>query len=117
MQLKGLNRKNRIKLELEESFGNPSDKNVDIDLVKVYFNLNDENKSCIDERTWNQFQSVLSNGAITSENQQTTISRIKDADIAKETADMAKNSILTQSTISVLGQANSSNQAVLKLFN
>ncbi len=53
MQLKGLNRKNRIKLELEESFGNPSDKNVDIDLVKVYFNLNDENKSCIDERTWN----------------------------------------------------------------
>jgi len=65
----------------------------------------------------NRFNSVINNGSVSSENQKTSISRIKDADIAKETADMAKNQILTQNTISVLSQANSSNQAAIKLFN
>lgn len=65
----------------------------------------------------NRFTSVVNNGAVTSENQKATISRIKDADIAKEATDLAKNTILTQSTISVLGQANTTNQAALKLFN
>lgn len=52
MIFKGLNWRTKIKQELEEAFGKPADKNVYIDQVKTYFELNDKNESTIDNRTW-----------------------------------------------------------------
>ena len=52
MIFKGLGGKNKIKQELEEAFGKPAEKNVNINLVKTYFELNDKNESIIDGRTW-----------------------------------------------------------------
>jgi flagellin len=43
-------------------------------------------------------------------------SRIRDADIATEAANLTKYNILTQSGLAALGQANSSSQAVLALL-
>ena len=50
------------------------------------------------------------------ENLSSAESQIRDVDFAEETAEMSKNSVLQQSGVSVLAQANSSNQAVLKLL-
>jgi flagellin len=43
-------------------------------------------------------------------------SRIRDANIAEESANMTRYSILNQAGIAVLGQANSSSSAVLSLL-
>lgn len=64
----------------------------------------------------NRLQSVIRGGLITDENQKATISRIKDADIAKVSADLAKESVLNQSAISILAQANTSNEKAIKLL-
>ena len=54
--------------------------------------------------------------AITEENFSAANSRIRDVDVASETADMAKNNILTQAGVSVLAQANQSPNFALKLL-
>ncbi len=64
----------------------------------------------------NRLTSVVQNLQITSENMATANSRIRDTDFAAETAQNTKLSILGQAGSSVLGQANSSGQAALKLF-
>ena len=43
-------------------------------------------------------------------------SRIRDADIAQSTAELARNSVLLQGTTSVLSQANQQPQMALKLL-
>ena len=42
--------------------------------------------------------------------------RIKDVDVAEETAELTKHNILMQAGISVLGHANSTNAAAIKLL-
>ena len=64
----------------------------------------------------NRLTSVVQNLQITSENMATANSRIRDTDFAAETAQNTKLSILGQAGSSVLGQANSSGQAALKLI-
>ncbi len=64
----------------------------------------------------NRLTSVVQNLQITSENLSTANSRIRDTDFAAETAQNTKLSILSQAGSSVLGQANSSGQAALKLI-
>ncbi len=64
----------------------------------------------------NRLTSVVQNLQITSENMATANSRIRDTDFAAETAQNTKLSILSQAGSSVLGQANSSGQAALKLI-
>jgi flagellin len=64
----------------------------------------------------NRLQSTINNLGIYRENLSAANSRIRDTDIAEETADLMKNNILTQSTVSVLGQANSNSQMALKLL-
>lgn len=64
----------------------------------------------------NRLTSVVQNLQITSENLSTANSRIRDTDFAAETAQNTKLSILGQAGSSVLGQANSSGQAALKLI-
>ena len=59
----------------------------------------------------------MNNLSITDENISAANSRIRDLDIAAETADLAKNNILVQSGVSVLSQANNSTSMALKLIN
>jgi flagellin len=64
----------------------------------------------------NRMQSTISNLSISDENLSAANSRIRDADMAEESSELTKQNILLQAGISVLGQANSSNQTALKLL-
>lgn len=64
----------------------------------------------------NRLQSTSNNLAITEENFSAANSRIRDVDVASETAELAKNNILTQAGVSVLSQANQSTSMALKLI-
>jgi flagellin len=64
----------------------------------------------------NRLQSTSNNIAITEENFSAANSRIRDVDVAAETADLAKNNILTQAGVSVLAQANAAPNFALKLL-
>jgi len=65
----------------------------------------------------NRLQSTVNNLNIYDENLTTAKSRIRDTDMAVETAELAKNNILTQADVSVLSQANQNNMIALKLLN
>lgn len=64
----------------------------------------------------NRLQSTINNQGIYRENLEAANSRIRDTDIAEETSELTKANILSQSTVSVLGQANNNAQAALKLL-
>ncbi len=64
----------------------------------------------------NRLQSTINNLGIYRENLSAANSRIRDTDIAEETSELTKNNILTQATVSVLGQANNNAQVALKLL-
>jgi flagellin len=64
----------------------------------------------------NRLQSTINNLGIYRENLEAANSRIRDTDVAEETSELTKNNILTQSTVSVLGQANNNAQMALKLL-
>jgi flagellin len=64
----------------------------------------------------NRLQSTISNLEVRTENLSAANSRIRDADVAQESAELAKNQILSSSSISVLSQANNSSAAALKLI-
>src|SRR6185312_15005666 len=64
----------------------------------------------------NRLQSTINNLAINDENLSAANSRIRDADIAEEVSEMTKQNILMQSGIAVLGQANNTASAALKLL-
>ena len=64
----------------------------------------------------NRLVSTSQNLLVADENFSAANSRIRDADIASETAEMTRNNILLQAGISVLGQANNAQQLALKLL-
>ncbi|GIX22684.1 MAG: flagellin [Gammaproteobacteria bacterium] len=64
----------------------------------------------------NRFQATIANLQATSENLAAARSRIMDADFAAETANLTRAQILQQAGISILAQANVSQQAVLALL-
>lgn len=64
----------------------------------------------------NRLQSTINNLAISDENLSAANSRIRDTDFAEEVSEMTKNNILMQAGVSVLGQANTTQQATLKLL-
>jgi flagellin len=64
----------------------------------------------------NRLQSTVNNLNIAHENLSAANSRIRDADIAEESAELTRNSILKQAGVSVLGQANNIQQMALKLL-
>jgi len=64
----------------------------------------------------NRLQSSVNNLAVYDENLSAARSRIADIDMASETAEMAKNNILTQAGVSVLSQANQNPMVALKLM-
>lgn len=65
----------------------------------------------------NRLQSTIGNIAVSVENLSAANSRIRDVDIAEETAEMTKNNILLQAGTSVLAQANQSSNTALGLLN
>jgi len=64
----------------------------------------------------NRFSSVVSNLSSTTENLSASRSRIKDADFAKETAELTRSQILQQAGVAMLAQANQVPQSVLSLL-
>jgi flagellin len=64
----------------------------------------------------NRLGSTINNLAIQVENLSAAESRIRDVDVAYETAQLTKNSILQQASISVLSQANALPQSALRLL-
>jgi len=66
--------------------------------------------------TQNRLESVVRNITTNSENLSAAESRIRDVDVAAETADLTRNSILQQAALSVLSQANVQPQLALNLL-
>ncbi|MGC3979881.1 MAG: flagellin [Steroidobacteraceae bacterium] len=64
----------------------------------------------------NRFESAIASTETAGENLTAARSRIQDADFAAETASMTSSQVLQQAGISVLSQANSSQQNILKLL-
>lgn len=64
----------------------------------------------------NRLVSTSQNLKVADENYSAANSRIRDADIAAETTELTRNSILQQAAISVLAQTNQSQQMALKLL-
>lgn len=64
----------------------------------------------------NRLQSTIQNLAIADENLSAANSRIRDTDVAAESAELTRNTILQQAAVSVIGQANSMQQVALKLL-
>ena len=64
----------------------------------------------------NRFQSTIANLTTTSENLSASRSRIRDADYAKETAELTRTQILQQAGTAMLAQANSLPNSVLSLL-
>ena len=64
----------------------------------------------------NRLNVTISNLGSARENLSAANSRIRDVDVASETADMTRNNILMQAGVSVLAQANQSPQVALALL-
>lgn len=64
----------------------------------------------------NRLQSTINNLAVQDENLSAANSRIRDADMAEESADYTRNNILLQAGTSVLAQANFASKIALKLL-
>lgn len=65
----------------------------------------------------NRLQSTINNIQVSIENLSAANSRVRDTDVASETAELTKNQILMQAGTSVLAQANSSTKTALTLIN
>ncbi len=66
--------------------------------------------------TQNRLEVTVSNLASARENLEAANSRIRDVDVASETANMTRNQILSQSGVAVLAQANQLPSAALSLL-
>lgn len=64
----------------------------------------------------NRFEAVIAGNDTYTENLSAARSRVQDADFAQETAALAKQQVLQQAGVSVLGQANATTQSVLGLL-
>jgi flagellin len=64
----------------------------------------------------NRLQSTMNNLGVMDENLSAANSRIRDADFAQETAELAKRSILSSAGTSTLAQANQNQMLALKLL-
>ncbi|MBF0215109.1 MAG: flagellin FliC [Magnetococcales bacterium] len=64
----------------------------------------------------NRFEAVIANLSNVSENTSASRSRIMDADIAAESANLTRNSILQQAGTAILAQANQQPQIALQLL-
>ncbi len=64
----------------------------------------------------NRLSSTIANLGVAGESLSAAESRIRDVDVAYETAELTRNNILQQASISILSQANAQPQAALQLL-
>lgn len=64
----------------------------------------------------NRLQSTIANLGVAAESLSAAESRIRDVDVAFETAELTRNSILQQAAVSILAQANAQPQTALTLL-
>ncbi|MFH1739805.1 MAG: flagellin [bacterium] len=64
----------------------------------------------------NRLEATVSNLSVTSENLTASYSRLRDADIARESSEFTKNQVLLQAGTSILAQANFMQQGFLALL-
>jgi flagellin len=64
----------------------------------------------------NRLQSTIANLGVAGESLSAAESRIRDVDVAFETAELTRNNILQQASISILSQANAQPQTALQLL-
>ena len=64
----------------------------------------------------NRLQSTIANLGVATESLSAAESRIRDVDVAFETAELTRNNILQQASISILAQANAQPQSALQLL-
>ncbi|MCA9510926.1 MAG: flagellin [Myxococcota bacterium] len=64
----------------------------------------------------NRLESTIRSIAVSIENTSAAESRIRDVDVASETAELTRNQVLQQAGIAVLAQANVSSQSALNLL-
>jgi len=64
----------------------------------------------------NRLQSTMNNLAVSIENISAANSRIRDTDVAEESAELTKNNVLMQAGTSVLAQANQTTQSAVSLL-
>jgi flagellin len=64
----------------------------------------------------NRLQSTIANLGVAAESLSAAESRIRDVDVAYETAELTRNNILQQASISILSQANAQPQSALTLL-
>ena len=64
----------------------------------------------------NRLEATISNLSVSSENLAASESRLRDADIAKESSEFTRNQVLNQAATSVLAQANFTSQGFLALL-
>jgi flagellin len=64
----------------------------------------------------NRLQSTIANLGVATESLTAAESRIRDVDVAFETSELTRNTILQQAAIAILGQANAQPQAALSLL-
>lgn len=65
----------------------------------------------------NRLVSTINNLNIAHENLSAANSRIRDADVAEETAEMTRNNIMMQANMATLNQANGVTNLALKLLS
>jgi len=66
--------------------------------------------------TLNRFSIAVSSLQAQQTNMSAAVSRIRDVDIAKETAEMSKNNVLSQAGAAILSQANQTPQLAMQLL-
>ncbi len=65
----------------------------------------------------NRLENTVANLSIQSENLLTAESRISDTDVASEMTQFVRHQVLTQSSVAMLGQANSYPHMLMSLLN
>jgi flagellin len=91
------------------------DSQSSLEVIDNALNTVNENRATLGAMQ-NRLQSSVNNMQIYDENLSNGNSRIRDLDVANESAELTKSNILTSAGISVLSQANQNPMAALKLI-
>jgi len=94
------------KLQAQQTISSTDDALVSVNAIRANFGA-----------MQNRLQSTINNIDVFRENLAAANSRIRDSDVAEETANLTKNTVLLQAGVSVLQQANIAQQVALKLLS
>ena len=115
MSSKGLNRKYDGETKFSIDISTASAANDTLDAIDYAINTVSSQRSTIGT-IQNRMEYAISNLSTTEENLTAAESRIRDVDMAEEMVSYTKNSILNQSAMAMLAQANQQPQSILALL-